>query len=146
MRSLRTRLATLLALVMALVVTAACGSDSQTAPSSPSSVPFSSTDLSVGTGVEATSGKTATVTYTGWLYSSTAAENKGSQFDTGTFSFVVGSNGVIQGFSVGVVGMKEGGRRRLIIPPNLGYGAAGAGSTIPPNATLVFDVGLTRVQ
>ncbi len=139
-------LSILFALSLALAVTAACGDDSQTAPSSVSTVPFSSTELRLGTGADATTGKTATVRYTGWLYSATAAENKGSQFDTGTFSFVVGSNGVIQGFSLGVAGMKVGGTRRIIVPPNLGYGAAGAGSTIPPNATLVFDVELTAVQ
>lgn len=127
---------------------AGCGgdtgrNDSPTAPSA--NVAFSTTDLRVGTGAEATTGRTVTVRYTGWLYSATAADNKGTQFDSGTLPFVVGS-GVIQGFSMGVNGMRVGGLRRVVIPPNLGYGATGRPPAIPGNATLLFEIELVSVQ
>ena len=77
--------------------------------------------------------------YAGWLYSSTAAQNKGTQFDASVFTFTIGT-GVIQGFSRGVTGMRVGGQRRVVIPPDLGYGSAGAPPAIPGNATLVFDI------
>lgn len=133
------------ALVLTLASTAAAcgGNDSPTAPSA--NVPFQIIDITVGTGAQATVGRGATVGYTGWLYSATAAQNKGTQFDSGAFSFTVGS-GVIAGFSQGVTGMRVGGQRRVIIPPELGYGSQGAGSSIPPNATLVFDIELRAVQ
>jgi FKBP-type peptidyl-prolyl cis-trans isomerase FkpA len=115
------------------------------------SAPYSTTDLRVGSGTEATSGKTVTVNYTGWLYSDSAAQNKGTQFDTSVgktpFVFLLGAGQVIAGWDRGVVGMKVGGQRRLIIPPELGYGSQGAGGgVIPPNATLVFDVDLLDVR
>lgn len=108
------------------------------------------TDLVVGTGTAATAGRPVSVHYTGWLYSSTATDNKGSKFDSsvdrGTpFSFTLGAGQVIAGWDQGVLGMKVGGQRRLVIPPSLGYGASGAG-TIPGNATLVFDVQLLAVN
>jgi FKBP-type peptidyl-prolyl cis-trans isomerase FkpA len=103
------------------------------------------TDTVVGTGAEAVNGKNVTVTYTGWLYSTTAAGNKGPQFDSGSFSFLLGAGKVIAGFDQGVLGMKVGGKRTLLIPSNLAYGASGQGS-IPPNAGLVFEVTLTAVQ
>jgi FKBP-type peptidyl-prolyl cis-trans isomerase FkpA len=106
---------------------------------------FTATDVVVGTGATASTGKTATVTYTGWLYSATAADHKGTQFDTGSFSFVLGQGQVIQGFDQGVTGMLVGGKRTLLIPSSMGYGASGYG-TIPPNAGLVFDITLTSVQ
>lgn len=106
---------------------------------------FSATDVVLGTGTEAATGKTATVTYTGWLYSDTATDHKGTQFDTGTFSFTLGANQVIAGFDQGVTGMKVGGKRTLLIPSSLGYGASGK-DAIPANAGLVFDVALTAVQ
>jgi FKBP-type peptidyl-prolyl cis-trans isomerase FkpA len=106
---------------------------------------FTATDVTVGTGATATSGKTATVTYTGWLYSATAADHKGTKFDSGSFSFTLGQKQVIQGFDQGVTGMQVGGKRTLLIPSSMGYGASGYGS-IPPNAGLVFDVTLTAVQ
>ena len=106
---------------------------------------FTATDVVVGTGATASTGKTATVTYTGWLYSATAADHKGTQFDSGSFSFVLGQGQVIQGFDQGVTGMLVGGKRTLLIPSSMGYGASGNGS-IPPNAGLVFDITLTAVQ
>ena len=136
-----------------LVVASACGdSDS---PSSPSNQPrgeFSQSDLVVGTGTVATTGRFLTVNYTGWLYDPAQAESKGRQFDSSLspgrtpFQFTLGAGGVIRGWDQGVVGMRVGGRRRLIIPPELGYGAQGSGSTIPPNASLVFDIELLNVQ
>lgn len=121
-----------------------CSKDNPTAPSA--NVPFSTVDVRVGTGAEATAGRGATVNYSGYLYSATATENKGTPFDAGSFSFTVGS-GVIPGFSQGVQGMRVGGIRRIIIPPNLGYGnSPPSGSGIPANATLVFQVELLAVQ
>lgn len=103
------------------------------------------TDTVVGTGADAVAGKTATVTYSGWLYSETAADHKGNKFDAGSFSFLLGSTQVIKGFDQGVQGMKVGGKRTVLIPASLGYGASGSGS-IPPNAGLVFDVELTAIK
>ena len=104
-------------------------------------------DVKVGTGPEA-KGKTATVHYTGWLYENGA---KGKKFDSSVdrgqpFDFRVGAGEVIKGWDEGVAGMKVGGKRTLIIPPQLGYGARGAGGVIPPNATLMFDVELLAVK
>lgn len=104
-----------------------------------------SEDLTVGNGAEATSGKTVSVHYTGWL-------TDGKEFDSslkrGTpFEFRLGEGGVIQGWDQGVVGMKVGGKRRLTIPPQLAYGERGAGNgLIPPNATLVFEIELKAVN
>ena len=143
------RLATTLVLLGAVVLTG-CGGGSDT-PSSPSTpgAPFSQTDLRVGTGAEAVNGRTLSVNYTGWLYASTQPEQKGQQFDSsagrGPFSFVLGAGRVIQGWERGVPGMRVGGLRRLVIPPELGYGSQGT-QGIPPNSTLVFDVELLTVQ
>jgi peptidylprolyl isomerase len=101
-------------------------------------------DVKLGTGAAVKSGDTVTVEYTGWL-------TNGTKFDSSAahpgqpFSFQVGAGSVIPGWDQGVVGMKVGGQRRLIIPPALGYGTAGAGSTIPANATLIFDVTITKI-
>lgn len=139
-------------LVVSLAVgVSACGGgygDSPTSPSTPT-VPFSATDLRVGTGADATAGRTLTVNYTGWLYSATAQDHKGQQFDSSVggapFSFPLGAGRVILGWDSGLVGMKVGGQRRLVIPPNLAYGPQQVGP-IPPNSTLVFDVELLSVQ
>ncbi len=133
------------ALLFAASVTAsACGGDSSTPTAPSANVPFSTVDVRVGTGTQATTGSRVTVNYAGYLYSATAAENKGTRFDAGTLPFTVGT-GVITGFSQGVVGMRVGGLRRVIIPPSLGYGSQANGS-IPANSTLVFDIELTTVQ
>jgi FKBP-type peptidyl-prolyl cis-trans isomerase len=104
-------------------------------------------DIAEGSGATATAGQTVSVHYTGWLHDPAALEAKGRKFDSSRdrgdpFSFPLGAGHVIQGWDQGVAGMKIGGQRRLTIPPELGYGARGAGGVIPPNATLVFDVEL----
>ncbi len=109
------------------------------------------TDHAIGTGAEAVTGKTVAVHYTGWLFDAAAADNKGKKFDSSRdrgapFRFALGAGNVIAGWDQGVAGMKVGGQRTLVIPPELGYGARGAGGVIPPNATLVFDVELLGVE
>ena len=112
---------------------------------------YTRTDLQVGTGPEAEKGKSISVNYTGWLYDPTKPDLKGRMFDTsrdrGPFNFVLGTGFVIPGWDQGLDGMKVGGRRRLIIPPDLAYGIDGAGNgIIPPNATLIFEMELLDVQ
>lgn len=101
-------------------------------------------DVVVGKGAEAKSGNLVTVEYTGWLTDGTKFD---SSLDSGQpFEFTLGQGKVIQGWDQGVAGMKVGGKRKLTIPPALGYGAQGSGGVIPPNATLVFDVELLAVE
>lgn len=105
-------------------------------------------DTTVGTGAEAVAGKTCQMHYTGWLWANGA---KGKKFDSSLdhgspFSFRLGAGEVIQGWDEGVAGIKVGGKRTLIIPPALGYGARGAGGVIPPNATLLFEVQLLALR
>ena len=98
----------------------------------------------VGTGAEAVKGKQVSVHYTGWLTNGTKFD---SSKDRGQpFGFALGRGQVIQGWDDGVAGMKVGGKRKLTIPPEMGYGAAGAGGVIPPGATLVFEVELLGVK
>jgi len=109
------------------------------------------TDINVGDGAEATAGQTVSVHYTGWLYDESAADKHGSKFDSSLdrgqpFEFPLGGGRVIPGWDQGVAGMKVGGKRTLVIPPDMGYGSRGAGGVIPPNATLVFDVELLAVK
>ena len=108
------------------------------------------TDTKLGDGAEAQAGQTVIVHYTGWLYDENAPENKGTKFDSSLdrndpFDFPLGAGHVIQGWDVGVQGMKVGGQRTLIIPSEMGYGASGAGADIPPNAKLLFEVKLLKV-
>jgi FKBP-type peptidyl-prolyl cis-trans isomerase len=159
--------------VSAVLTAAACGAGSDApAGSAPAADPVSSgsvaggtsatgassvstelqtTDVKVGTGPEATRGSMVTVHYTGWLYDPSAPDHHGTKFDSSrdrneSFSFPLGSGQVIRGWDQGVAGMKVGGQRTLVIPPDLGYGGRGAGGVIPPNATLVFDVELLGVR
>ncbi len=120
-------------------------------PASTSITTLVKDDVKVGTGAEAKSGQTVSVHYTGWLYDPSAADKHGKQFDSsrtrGTpFQFPLGAGRVIKGWDQGVAGMKVGGQRTLTIPAEMGYGARGAGGSIPPNATLIFDVELIGVE
>jgi FKBP-type peptidyl-prolyl cis-trans isomerase FkpA len=154
----------LLIAAMAAVVSPAFGQTPGTPPVDKS--PLSSTTVSKfganvtelqiveqkqGTGTEAVAGKAVVVHYTGWLYDPSAADGHGKKFDSSLdrnvpFGFFLGSGKVIKGWDEGVAGMKVGGKRTLVIPPQKGYGERGAGGVIPPNATLVFDVELIEVK
>ena len=106
------------------------------------------TDTQAGTGATPKTGQTCVMHYTGWLYQD---GKKGAKFDSSVdrgqpFEFPIGTGRVIKGWDEGVAGMKVGGKRTLIIPPELGYGARGAGGVIPPNATLLFEVELLGVK
>ena len=128
-----------------VLFSSACTSAS--APSKP--VEFTVIDLRVGTGAAASTGSTVSVNYVGWLYDETNSEKKGEEFDASRpgrpFVFWLGTSQVIAGWDQGVVGMKVGGLRRLIVPSTLAYGRAGAGDRIPPNASLVFEIELLSV-
>jgi len=106
------------------------------------------TDIKVGTGASPKTGQTCVMHYTGWLY---VNGQKGQKFDSSVdrgqpFDFPIGTGRVIKGWDEGVASMKVGGKRALVIPPELGYGARGAGGVIPPNATLLFEVELLDVK
>ncbi len=121
------------------------------APVSTSITTLIKDDVKVGTGEEAKTGQTVSVHYTGWLYDPSASDKHGKQFDSsrtrGTpFQFPLGAGRVIKGWDQGVAGMKVGGQRTLTIPADMGYGARGAGGSIPPNANLIFDVELLGVE
>lgn len=132
---------------LVLVAVASCGGDDNPTTTPTPAVPYSQTDLVVGTGAAAVSGNRVTVGYTGWLYDAARPEGKGSQFDSNTsFPFTLGTGAVIRGWDVGVPGMRIGGQRRLVIPPDLAYGSTGRPPSIPSNATLVFDITLNAVQ
>jgi FKBP-type peptidyl-prolyl cis-trans isomerase FkpA len=108
-------------------------------------------DTKQGDGADAVAGKTVIVHYTGWLYDPSVPDGHGNKFDSSLdrkspFGFTLGAGRVIKGWDEGVAGMKVGGKRTLVIPPQLGYGERGAGGVIPPNATLLFDVELLEVK
>jgi FKBP-type peptidyl-prolyl cis-trans isomerase FkpA len=108
------------------------------------------TDVVQGSGAEAKAGPVS-VHYTGWLHDPSKPDGRGKKFDSSVdrgspFDFNLGDGQVIQGWDQGVAGMREGGKRTLVIPPSLGYGARGAGGVIPPNATLQFDIELVKVR
>ena len=121
-------------------------------PTSASPPPqYQKIDVAAGSGDAIARGKTAVVHYTGWLYDANALESKGNKFDSSRdrgepFRFSVGGGQVIKGWDEGVLGMRVGGQRRLIIPPDMGYGARGAGNAIPPHASLLFDVELLAIE
>jgi FKBP-type peptidyl-prolyl cis-trans isomerase FkpA len=132
--------------LVALLFVAACGGDNEPTLAPTTSAPYSQIDLVVGTGTTAQSGSLVTVAYTGWLHDANRPEAKGTQFDSQpNFSFRLGTGAVIRGWDQGVVGMRVGGQRRLVIPPELAYGNQ-ARNPIPANATLVFDITLNSVQ
>lgn len=161
------RRAAVLAEALALVAAAACGGGSSIPSSGPATTPqpiagdierttFDASlgvhldqmvkrasglyvqDLAMGTGSVATRGRTAVVRYTGW-------RADGKQFDDGEVTVSLGSRQTIAAWEEGLLGMRVGGKRRLVVPPNLGYGARGAGKDIPPNSVLVFDMTLQSV-
>lgn len=160
-----------LALLLAFCLTSACGDTPPSSSETPSNAPetaapppspetgpasgaapstLTQTELKPGTGTTAVAGKRVTVNYTGWLYDPAQPDRKGQEFDSSIgkvpFTFNLGAREVIPGWDRGVEGMKIGGQRRLVIPPDLAYGERGAGGVIPPNATLVFDVELLKVE
>jgi FKBP-type peptidyl-prolyl cis-trans isomerase FkpA len=148
--------------VLACALLAACSREApkvqesaDTQPSAPAVAPITElqkTDIVKGAGEGISLGQVAVVHYTGWLYEPGAEDNKGKKFDSSRdrgepFRFPIGARRVIQGWDEGVQGMQPGGQRRLVIPPQLGYGEQGAGGgVIPPNATLLFEVELLAIE
>lgn len=147
-------------LVMAMLATSGCKADPKTTNSQNQQEKTAMTsgitelvkkDTVVGEGREAEPGFNITVHYTGWLYDPAQTDGHGKKFDSSVdrrepFVFFLGDGQVIQGWDEGFAGMKIGGKRTLIIPPEMGYGAHGAGGVIPPNATLIFDVELLGIK
>jgi FKBP-type peptidyl-prolyl cis-trans isomerase FkpA len=145
-----TALGTMGLVVLAGTIAACSGKPSAAVPAS-GVTSMQSIELNAGTGEAVTAGKIAVVQYTGWLYEASAKDNKGKQFDSSRtggqpFKFPVGTGQVIKGWDQGVLGMKVGASRRLIIPADLAYGDSGAGGVIPPGATLVFDIDLVAIE
>jgi FKBP-type peptidyl-prolyl cis-trans isomerase FkpA len=137
-----------LAAALALVATGASTAIAQTGKAMTTPSGLQITDTKVGTGATPKTGQTCVMHYTGWLYQNGA---KGQKFDSSVdrgqpFEFPIGVKRVIAGWDEGVATMKVGGKRTLVIPPELGYGARGAGGVIPPNATLIFEVELLDVK
>lgn len=137
--------------LFALALTAAlpgCGGTSGTAQLAAAAPKVQITDIKVGTGISPKPGQICTVNYTGWLYENGV---KGAKFDSSydrkqPFSFVLGEHKVIEGWERGVSTLRVGGKRMLIIPPELAYGSQGQGGKIPPNATLLFEIELLDVK
>jgi len=137
-----------LAAALALFATGASTATAQTGKAMTTPTGLQITDTKVGAGATPKTGQTCVMHYTGWLYQNGA---KGQKFDSSVdrgqpFEFPIGQKRVIAGWDEGVATMKVGGKRTLIIPPELGYGARGAGGVIPPNATLIFEVELLDVK
>jgi FKBP-type peptidyl-prolyl cis-trans isomerase FkpA len=139
------------ALLVLVALLAACGGK-PAAPPDNAVTALQSVQLKPGTGAVVANGQIAVVQYTGWLYEASAADKKGKQFDSSRtagrepFKFPLGTGSVIKGWDQGVVGMKVGESRRLVIPAELAYGDAGFSGAIPPGATLVFDVELVGIE
>lgn len=133
---------------LAMILTAAASHTPAAAEEATTASGLKMIDTVAGTGATPATGQTCVMHYTGWLYED---GKKGTKFDSSVdrgqpFEFAIGTGQVIAGWDEGVASMKVGGKRTLIIPPNLGYGARGAGGVIPPNATLIFDVELLDVK
>jgi peptidylprolyl isomerase len=144
--SRRAAVASALSVAVTGVIAMSEAADAQPGTTTPSGLKI--IDVKVGTGPAPKPGQTCVMNYTGWLYEN---GKKGAKFDSSLdrnqpFSFPIGQHQVIAGWDEGVATMKVGGKRTLIIPPELGYGARGAGGVIPPNATLMFDVELLGVK
>jgi FKBP-type peptidyl-prolyl cis-trans isomerase FkpA len=142
-------LALVLGLTFTLAMAPAIAQKPAAAAASTAPTALQKIDTVVGKGKAAAAGNTVTVHYTGWLYAPNAPKQHGAQFDSSVggapFTFPLGAGNVIKGWDQGVVGMKVGGKRTLILPAALAYGARGAGP-IPPNANLIFDVELLDVK
>lgn len=136
-------------ILVGALASAFCGGSSTTP--TPLNVPFSTTDLIVGTGTTVTSGMAVAFSYVLYNYSTTAADHKGTEIQdssqSGPFVAILGQNPpqMIAGLEQGLIGMKVSGRRQIVVPPDLGYGAAGQ-PPIPPNATLLFIIDLLQAQ
>ena len=142
---MRMKIVRLLTLFFLVAGAAACGSDSPTAPPvfvGPAELQV--TDLTVGTGATLAAGQTMTANYGLWLYDPSGTDLKGAQIDGGSITRALTTANLIEGWVVGLPGMKVGGIRRLLIPPSLAYGATGSGP-IPPNAWIVFDIELLAI-
>lgn len=144
----------ILAVLFAAVLAAGCATQETPKPApvacKPAPNELETKDLQVGTGDTVRFRTAVLVRYTGWLYDGCAKDLKGAMFDTSEgrpvpFGFIVGAGRVIRGWDEGVIGMKEGGKRLLIIPSDKGYGAKGAPPKIPPNAALVFEVEVVKI-
>jgi FKBP-type peptidyl-prolyl cis-trans isomerase FkpA len=140
-----------LAAVISSMILLPAGAFSETTQGASKVTELIKKDTKIGTGEEAVIGKAVEVHYTGWLYDPNAADKKGSKFDSSRnrgapFTFLLGAGRVIKGWDKGVAGMKVGGQRTLIIPPEMAYGARGAGNVIPPNSALIFDVELVGLK
>ena len=143
-----TAIATAMAITCISTTPATAQAQSKGTPMTTTASGLQITDGTVGTGASPKTGQRCTMHYTGWLYKDGVT---GAKFDSSVdrgqpFDFVIGVGQVIKGWDEGVASMKVGGKRTLIIPPELGYGARGAGGIIPPNATLMFDVELLGLQ
>ncbi|MEJ0075534.1 MAG: FKBP-type peptidyl-prolyl cis-trans isomerase [Alphaproteobacteria bacterium] len=141
-------LAILLAATLPISIGASTTATAQTGQTMTTPSGLQITDTKVGTGATPKTGQTCVMHYTGWLYEN---GQKGKKFDSSVdrgepFEFPIGTRRVIAGWDEGVASMKVGGKRTLIIPPSLGYGARGAGGVVPPNATLMFEVELLGVK
>ena len=135
--------------LLALLILSACADPGP--PAGGSVAELQRIDDKTGTGAVAIAGSDVTVHYTGWLYDEKAKEMRGEKFDSSVdrgepFTFLLGAGQVIRGWDDGVAGMRVGGKRRLLIPSDYGYGRDGAGGVIPPNASLVFEVELLAVK
>jgi FKBP-type peptidyl-prolyl cis-trans isomerase len=137
--------------VCAITASAACGSSTSPSGNGSGVTSLQSTDVRVGTGAEAVNGKMVTVHYTLWLYSTSAADHRGTKVQSSRdpggqpFTFTLGGGSVIAGWDQGVPGMRVGGQRTLVIPPSLGYGNRPT-TGIPANSSLIFDIELLDVK
>jgi FKBP-type peptidyl-prolyl cis-trans isomerase FkpA len=144
------------AICVAALLVAGCGKKEESPKAAPAAAAVAptqlqKTDVVKGTGEGISLGQVAVVHYTGWLFDPAAPEQKGTKFDSSRdrgepFKFAIGAGQVIRGWDEGVQGMQPGGQRRLVVPPDFGYGDRGAGGVIPPGATLVFDVELLAIE
>ncbi len=151
---LEPRLKSILAIVFAAALAFGCATEEKPKPApvacKPAPAELQTRDLEPGTGDTARFRSAVLVNYTGWLYDGCAPDLKGAKFDSSEgratpFGFIVGAGRVIRGWDEGLIGMKEGGKRLLIIPANKAYGLAGSPPKIPPNAPLVFEVTLAKI-